>query len=216
MPGRRPQDLAPDPLAWHEQFQTLPQHIQLYFDSLFPQLRANLESFEVRLREHRHALDSLSSRDLERHRQEHEKWVRVYRDSIRGTLDSLWVRALPTLQPRLAPAPAPLAYSLWMDDSVAVFAGWNAMAGAQLTALTPDLYDYFPGAESGVLVLRVAEGTPAAKAGLKAGDVIVYARGKSVADVSDLRGVFFEALLQPVELVVVRKGKELRVTIRRD
>lgn len=212
VPGPRPAHLAPDPAAWQERLEVLPPLVRAELDSIFPSLRARLDSLKVRLREHEMRRGLLRERELERSLEEHERWVSVFRDSIRVKLDSLAVHALPTPRARAAPR-SPLAYSFWVDDSVAVFAGWNAVAGAQMTVLTEDLREYFPGAERGVLVLRVAAGTPAEQAGLRPGDVIVSARGKTVENVEDLRGVFFESLVRPVELEVVRKGKRVGITI---
>jgi serine protease Do len=58
--------------------------------------------------------------------------------------------------------------------------------GATVQDLTPQLARYF-GVETGVLVTGVSEGSVAAKAGLKAGDVITALDGARVSDTSDLR-----------------------------
>ncbi len=68
----------------------------------------------------------------------------------------------------------------------------------------------------GALVTEVAEGSPAAKAGLKSGDVIVEYNGKPVRNVAELRTMV--ALTPPgtkVKMVIIRDGKrrELEVTI---
>jgi serine protease Do len=52
--------------------------------------------------------------------------------------------------------------------------------------LTPQLADYF-GTSGGVLVTRVDEGSPAAKAGLRAGDVITTVNERPVASPIELR-----------------------------
>jgi serine protease Do len=70
--------------------------------------------------------------------------------------------------------------------------------------------------QKGVLVAKVFEGSPAAKAGLKDGDVITSLAGKPVENGRDLQSaVTTLPLNQPVSLTVVRDGerKELSVTV---
>jgi C-terminal processing protease CtpA/Prc len=65
-------------------------------------------------------------------------------------------------------------------------------------------------AKSGVLVTSVDEGGPAAKAGLKAGDVILKFQGKTVADAGDLREAVASADGgSEVTLTVQREGRAL-------
>lgn len=58
--------------------------------------------------------------------------------------------------------------------------------GISVQDLTPQLADYF-GVEDGVLVTSITDGSVAAKAGLKAGDVITAIDGAAVDSVSDVR-----------------------------
>jgi len=57
--------------------------------------------------------------------------------------------------------------------------------GVSVQEITPELAEYF-GVKSGVLVASVSADSPAAKAGLKAGDVITVVNGKSVASPREL------------------------------
>jgi len=57
--------------------------------------------------------------------------------------------------------------------------------GISAESLTPQLREYF-GAKDGVLVRSVTDGSTAAKAGLKAGDVITAVNGSAVSDPSDV------------------------------
>jgi len=68
----------------------------------------------------------------------------------------------------------------------------------------------------GVLISDVSEDSPAGKAGIQQGDVIVELQGKPITDVSDLRNKV--AMIAPgkkVQVLIVRDGtkKELEVTI---
>src|SRR5215468_3593197 len=65
--------------------------------------------------------------------------------------------------------------------------GWPGRLGAQIADMTEDLRKYFGApADSGVLVTHVDADQPAAKAGLKVGDVIIEAAGQKVEDPSDV------------------------------
>jgi serine protease Do len=65
------------------------------------------------------------------------------------------------------------------------FAPGRARLGVGIEELTPQLAEYF-GAKDGVLVTSVEPETPAAKAGLKAGDVITSVNGKAVGNGGEL------------------------------
>ena len=67
---------------------------------------------------------------------------------------------------------------------------------------------------SGVLVREVHTGTPAEKAGLKAGDVITQVDGKAVRSLDELRAQLREKSAQKsVNLGVLRKGSQLTVSV---
>ena len=81
--------------------------------------------------------------------------------------------------------------------------------------LSGQLGDYFgvPSGE-GILVREVRSGTPAEKAGLKAGDVITKVDGQAVKSTRDLRAQLREKVDQKtVTLSVMRKGSEISVPV---
>jgi membrane-associated protease RseP (regulator of RpoE activity) len=81
--------------------------------------------------------------------------------------------------------------------------------GVETQDLDSDLGSYFSTPDGkGVLVLRVVDDTPAQRAGLKAGDVILSVDGDAVADGDDLRGVLREKPAGDVDLRIRRKGAE--------
>lgn len=203
VPGPRPKDWPPKD---HKVMKPATPLARAGADTLWPRLRARLDSLHVRLALRLH--DSLWAGDP----QERERWVDLIRDSIRFELDWLATQVLTRRPGAAVAAGAPWP---WMGDSIAIAVGWNVVAGAQMAVLSEGLRDYFPGADSGgVLVLRVAEGTPAERAGLRAGDIIVGVRGKPVASVEEVRQAF-RRYYEPVQCEVVRKGKKVKLTIGR-
>ena len=70
------------------------------------------------------------------------------------------------------------------------------------------------GRESGVEVVQVAEGSPAALAGLRPEDLIVELDGVPVADVADIqRLMVVEKIGSPLSLKVLREGLELELSL---
>lgn len=75
-------------------------------------------------------------------------------------------------------------------------------------------YGYANIPERGVLILRVASGSPAAKAGLREGDVVMRLAGIDTNTVSDLRGaVDKQKIGDSVEVVINRGGNVLSTTV---
>ncbi len=87
--------------------------------------------------------------------------------------------------------------------------------GVIIQQLTPDLARAFGIEETrGILVSQVNEDTPAEKAGLKVGDVIIAYRGKPVTDVGDFRN---QVSLTPPgsteTLTILRDGKRMTLDV---
>lgn len=67
------------------------------------------------------------------------------------------------------------------------FFGSNRVIGVSVSSLTEQLGDYFGAPDGkGVLINSVVKDSPAAKAGLRAGDVIVEVDGKTIENAADL------------------------------
>lgn len=86
--------------------------------------------------------------------------------------------------------------------------------GAQAQDLTPELASAFGiKATRGAVVTQVDSGSPADKAGLKAGDVITSINGRPVQDASDVRNrVGLLRIGEHVEMVVMRDGKTKKLS----
>ncbi len=71
-------------------------------------------------------------------------------------------------------------------DGIPRITSLRGRLGVQLNEMTPELAEYFGATNGGVLVARVTPDSPAAKAGLKAGDVITSIDGDQVRDTEDV------------------------------
>ena len=122
--------------------------------------------------------------------------------------------ALPRLAPH-APMPphapmAPRAFSWNGDEGDMVFhfsPGAPKRLGIQFIEMGEQLAAHYKLAQkNGVLVTAVDEGSPAAKAGIAAGDVVLKVDGKAIEDGSDLREAVRAA----------EAGKEVTLAVQRD
>jgi serine protease Do len=98
------------------------------------------------------------------------------------------------------------------SDFPAVWGGGRGgRLGVSAEAVSGQLATYF-GVESGVLVRQVDESSAAAKAGVKAGDVITAVNGKAVKDAGELRHEIADA----IEGEGDAKPKEITLNVTRD
>lgn len=85
--------------------------------------------------------------------------------------------------------------------------------GVETQPLTGALADYFE-VESGLLISRVVEGSPAFEAGLEAGDVIVSWDGKAIRSSVDLHKMLAQREIgDDAALSVSRRGVESRIFV---
>jgi len=127
--------------------------------------------------------------------------------------DSVWMERLTPGRLRILSTDSAF-YEPFRDGSlgIAIAAGRNAVAGAELADITPGLSSYF-GTDQGALVLRVAPETPAARAGLRDGDVIVSAGGQTVAGAADLRWALSRPGARDVSIEILRRGARQTLTL---
>ncbi|MFZ0662351.1 MAG: PDZ domain-containing protein [Acidobacteriaceae bacterium] len=87
--------------------------------------------------------------------------------------------------------------------------------GLQLDALGSQLAAYFGVKDGqGLLVKRVAENSPAARAGLKAGDVITRAKGQKMATLGEWMKMIHANRGKPIPLTLIRNRKEQTLTLQ--
>lgn len=103
----------------------------------------------------------------------------------------------------------PINLAKWVADQLIakgrVVRGW---LGVVIQEITPEIAETI-GVKEGILIAQIAPGSPAEKAGLKVGDIIVAVDGEKVREVRDLQ---FKIMKTPpgteVTLTIIRGGKE--------
>jgi S1-C subfamily serine protease len=112
------------------------------------------------------------------------------------------------------PAPDPLP--LVLGRALGYGGGVYPFAGAEFTALNPDLCDALGVEPEGVFVTNVVEGSPARTAGLRGGDVIVKADSIKIEGPIDLvRAIrIADEADRSVDLQIIRKGKAQTLVLR--
>jgi serine protease Do len=103
----------------------------------------------------------------------------------------------------------PINLAKWVADQLMakgrVVRGW---LGVVIQEITPEIAETI-GVKEGILISQVAPGSPAEKAGLKVGDIIVAIDGEKVREVRELQ---FRVMKTPpgteVTLTIIRGGKE--------
>jgi S1-C subfamily serine protease len=110
----------------------------------------------------------------------------------------------------------PRRFEYRLPERVMPFMGSRGRLGVSVQSLTPDLEEYFGATNGGVLVSSVARDSAAAKAGIKAGDVITSINGARVSDSGDLMHQL-DAATGELTIVVLRDKKEmtLKATLTR-
>jgi serine protease Do len=98
------------------------------------------------------------------------------------------------------------------EGKVFTFHSGSRQIGVAATSLTKQLASHF-GVEGGVMISEVREGSPAEKAGLKAGDIIVEVGGNLVKGNGDLVRAINDKKEGDVTLTIVRSGNRQSITI---
>ena len=100
------------------------------------------------------------------------------------------------------------------NDGFVFALGNNRRMGVSTVQLTKQLGDYFGIADGkGVLVSAVSDGSPAAKAGLKAGDVITAVDGEMIEGPGDLSRAINKNKDGDVTVVVIRDKKQRTIKV---
>ena len=124
------------------------------------------------------------------------------------------VVAADTLGDEDRPIPAPKA----RVHKHFTIAASGARLGVQITDITEELRAFFAApSDAGVLVGRVEKDSPAAKAGIRVGDVIIKVDGDRVLEAFDvIRAMGEHEKGDQVPVVLVRDGKQLTLMAKLD
>lgn len=100
------------------------------------------------------------------------------------------------------------------DGPLVLAFGNNRRIGVSTTTLTKQLAEYFGIVDGkGVLVTSVAEDSAAAKAGIKAGDIITAIDGEKIEDAGDLARGINKKKEGDVTLTVIRNKNQRNITV---
>ncbi|MBI4543761.1 MAG: PDZ domain-containing protein [Gemmatimonadetes bacterium] len=137
--------------------------------------------------------------------------LRMYLDTVRVRLDTVRVRLDSVTLPRFHIERSDSGFAFWYHEEL----GRRAVAGAEFSELNAGLGRYFR-TDQGLLVLRVAPETPAARAGLEAGDVIISAAAEPVRTIAELRRAVARSRHTPLRLEILRQGKRQGLSLPRE
>lgn len=159
----------------------------------------------------RHTLEvTLGSRSGESEFFPRVEWQNQLEDTLRERMEGLGERLGRDRAYSIIPAPD-------AEESFAVpfLYDWGKpKLGVQLVETTPELREHLGGAEdAGVLVSKVLAGTPAERAGIRVGDLILAVDGKSVADVAELRRALEGKEGEKFAVDLVRDGRSVTVEV---
>ncbi|MEA1882292.1 MAG: PDZ domain-containing protein [Candidatus Marinimicrobia bacterium] len=125
------------------------------------------------------------------------------------TIDINDKKALKKVQEKLADMDVNIQTMVFDDDNVFKIHSGGYL-GVQIQELTDGLREYFKvNSKNGVLISEVVDDSPAEKAKLKAGDIILSVNGDNVSTTSDLqRAISRQDPESEVKLEVIRKGRK--------
>ncbi len=113
----------------------------------------------------------------------------------------------------LPPAPPPTGARAMASTLFDALMPGSTYTGLEVNALTPQLAAFFGVHAGGLLITDVRQGSPAAGAGLQAGDVIVRAGNRAVTTRSNLAHALRGGRGNPIPLAVLRDHRELALSL---
>jgi serine protease Do len=143
-------------------------------------------------------------------------WRDDGKQSLSATLvarpENAFVFGGPELPPNAPLPPMPPMPQIYGNGTYPVFPAESPRVGFEGEPLNGQLAEYF-GVKEGVLVRSVTARTPADRAGLKAGDVVVKVNGTPVTSPREISGLLRGGVKKAVTFTVVRNKKEMTLKV---
>jgi serine protease Do len=137
-------------------------------------------------------------------------WRNSARQNLAATLEAHNI-SMDNFDPDFPMPPMPPMPPLGTVDGP-VFVVQAPIIGFEGETLTSQLAEFF-GVKSGVLVRSVTAGTPAAKAGLKAGDVVTKVNAVTVTNPREVQALVRMSRRRTIPFAVVRDKKEMSIDL---
>src|SRR5262249_20434158 len=110
--------------------------------------------------------------------------------------------------------PIPAIPNVPMPDIPRIIQGMNSpMLGIEAESIDGQLADYFGAKDGGVLVRSVLKNSPAEKAGMKAGDVVMRIDDAKVLSAADISARLRAVQGKAVQLSVIRDHKDMSFSV---
>lgn len=129
----------------------------------------------------------------------HQEWLRTGPNAFAFQMPDVQIPEIPSID---------------LGGDFTIFAGGRARLGIDAEEIGGQLGSFFGAPDGeGILVRSVNAGSPAEKAGMKAGDVITNVNGERVRTIGDLREKLAKAEDKPVQIGVLRNKSQMTLSV---
>jgi len=138
-------------------------------------------------------------------------WRNSARQNLSATLEAHTV-SMDNFDPDFPAPPMPPMPPMGPGGDMPLFVVQAPVMGFEAETLTSQLAEFF-GVKGGVLVRSVTAGMPAAKAGLKAGDVVTKVNAVTVTSPREVQALVRMSRRKTIQFGLVREKKEMSVDL---
>ena len=129
----------------------------------------------------------------------HQEWLRTGPGAFAFQMPDVQIPQIPSID---------------LGGDLTIFAGGRARLGIDAEEIGGQLGSFFGAPDGeGILVRSVNAGSPAEKAGMKAGDVITNINGERVRTIGDLREKLAKSEDKPVQIGVLRNKNQMTLSV---